>query len=467
MQVLKILFAALVVVMATTTPSFARRGVHSPYFRPEPNVIYHYGSFCGPQYPRFEPGMTRQQRIARIRSIQPVDEIDRACKVHDLCYEQQGHDEIRCDFLIVQGLHTLRLNTTRACASLASEIILGIWSWKSSRRFVGMSEKEFREFLRDPEMSTESREHQTRQLSRRIEGFFDQLGLAARREDYPDAPGHCTTTSPFDYVSNGVDVDALSEANARPKPLILVENADMGYGMKLTRFLCGESGGQLTPGAQPLGDEDCGGVARKYIKLWLDILRAGEARAATAPSINAARVVTLDTPGLPRVTGYRSGRERCFFTVTERAGDPVFGQQASDMTSRAVSPEIKEAVKNAAARIATWIENDSGQCAGTTKVRAVQPAIVGRGLMGFVANQVADEIRLDGGGWIIPVSFESPIEAAQSRVYYFEIRRGLGRELMGNGEKLSILHYLVAPQSEKPGFAGLAEDIDAFSRPIR
>jgi hypothetical protein len=119
--------------------------VTSPFFQPEKGVFYRYGNFCGPQFPRYPEGATNAERISFLQGIPPVDDIDRACKAHDLCYEQQGHDEGRCDRSLGEALkwplgglgrynHWIGEHTVRVgCERLADEIYVAVEFLKSRR----------------------------------------------------------------------------------------------------------------------------------------------------------------------------------------------------------------------------------------------------------------------------------------------------------------------------------------------
>lgn len=86
-------------------PSFKTTdtGVVSRYMKPAPGVFYAYGNFCGPGRPFAERD---SGNLARAAAIQPVDSLDRVCKVHDLCYMRFGVDASDCDAL---GVYATRL----------------------------------------------------------------------------------------------------------------------------------------------------------------------------------------------------------------------------------------------------------------------------------------------------------------------------------------------------------------------
>lgn len=117
-------------------------GYTSPYFRPEPGVVYRYGEFCGPGIPAFlgDASLTREDKIERILATPPIDDLDRICKWHDLCYEIAGHDLFECDAIVPvapyrqhfvdregQSNHIF----AQRCASISAEIVAAVGLLKS------------------------------------------------------------------------------------------------------------------------------------------------------------------------------------------------------------------------------------------------------------------------------------------------------------------------------------------------
>jgi len=81
-----------------------------------------HGYFCGPGY----PGVTDESREARIRqleAIKPLDDVDAACKAHDICYERHGYTDKSCDKALDGMLSGLRLSSSR-CKALVLNIRL-------------------------------------------------------------------------------------------------------------------------------------------------------------------------------------------------------------------------------------------------------------------------------------------------------------------------------------------------------
>lgn len=64
-----------------------------------------HGNFCGPNIPT-TTSRTLSGQIAELEAILPIDDIDKACKAHDICYANQGFGAAFCD--------TALINTTGA-----------------------------------------------------------------------------------------------------------------------------------------------------------------------------------------------------------------------------------------------------------------------------------------------------------------------------------------------------------------
>lgn len=93
------LLAAGVIVFSLT--SCANLNVAtSPYFQPEPGVVFKYGNFCGPTTPKDQLSYPLAERVSYLNSIEAADSIDGACKAHDLCYAKFGEDNFYCDTMI-------------------------------------------------------------------------------------------------------------------------------------------------------------------------------------------------------------------------------------------------------------------------------------------------------------------------------------------------------------------------------
>jgi len=55
-----------------------------------------HGNFCGNNVPTIEEE-DMAKRIDILKSIEPIDEIDAACKRHDICYAEKGYFNDECD----------------------------------------------------------------------------------------------------------------------------------------------------------------------------------------------------------------------------------------------------------------------------------------------------------------------------------------------------------------------------------
>lgn len=86
---------SLVTMLCFVLTACATTDVTSPYFSRD--VGFRYGVFCGAGNPIHAADDNPETRIKRIVSLTPIDDIDRICQFHDLCYELVGHDHYWCD----------------------------------------------------------------------------------------------------------------------------------------------------------------------------------------------------------------------------------------------------------------------------------------------------------------------------------------------------------------------------------
>lgn len=130
-----------ILILALAVNGCATTSVTSPYLNPDDGKIFKYGNFCGPSFPRFEGETDLVKREEKLLSSTPVDDIDRACRAHDLCYEFFGHDNTSCDRMLENLLRaehqpnaqpqyhdrnaTVVHNGT-SCRTLADEIVAGV-----------------------------------------------------------------------------------------------------------------------------------------------------------------------------------------------------------------------------------------------------------------------------------------------------------------------------------------------------
>ncbi len=101
------MLAALTAGCASTVEA-----ISSPSYRPEEtDLLYKYGEFCGPGVPDLPAASTASAltsdgqmsvRLRTLLSMQPVDDIDAACRAHDICYELFGHDNDGCDKMMAE-----------------------------------------------------------------------------------------------------------------------------------------------------------------------------------------------------------------------------------------------------------------------------------------------------------------------------------------------------------------------------
>lgn len=71
-----------------------------------------YGNWCGPNY----------------GSGTPIDEVDRACQTHDLCYTRSGYFDCRCDNQLVKNLRKAIRKSKNLKTKAAGTLIRGFFS---------------------------------------------------------------------------------------------------------------------------------------------------------------------------------------------------------------------------------------------------------------------------------------------------------------------------------------------------
>jgi len=112
----------------------------SPYVNPQEGKIFKYGNFCGPSFPRFSykysTDITFSELLIRegkILATTPVDDIDRVCRAHDICYDYFGHDNLNCDrtlSLLLRDNYNPDKNLVSysgtGCQTLGEEIASGV-----------------------------------------------------------------------------------------------------------------------------------------------------------------------------------------------------------------------------------------------------------------------------------------------------------------------------------------------------
>jgi hypothetical protein len=82
----------------------------------------HHGEFCGPGYPidANRSDMTPEARLAALDHRSAIDDIDAACKRHDICYILKGNSNKECDNDLSVSMKKLELN--QLCRNVADDI---------------------------------------------------------------------------------------------------------------------------------------------------------------------------------------------------------------------------------------------------------------------------------------------------------------------------------------------------------
>jgi hypothetical protein len=98
-----------------------------------PPEFSYYGTFCGPGEPVIA-AKNPADRIAALEALPAVDDMDWACKQHDLCYARLGHSARVCDELLNYVLDHWALPS--GCNSIGYDIKAYFYRLHPSRGFV-------------------------------------------------------------------------------------------------------------------------------------------------------------------------------------------------------------------------------------------------------------------------------------------------------------------------------------------
>lgn len=237
--------AAASLFTVSALASCASGPVGSRYLQPNEEDVYAYGEFCGPRYPNlraYDPNTQIRERIEAIVDIQPMDDIDRVCKAHDLCYERFGHDNLHCDkvlnTLLKTGLTELNYVYTgssqsdgsfslgsvvneerssakadRRCENLALEISNGVNVFKSAEGSFGEGESRAAKSAFTIGMLAVGTYDMVNSMSKdeaaktNLPNVFDVAGGGV----YPDEPGQCYASA---GVLDGLEAEAVVHLKA-------------------------------------------------------------------------------------------------------------------------------------------------------------------------------------------------------------------------------------------------------------
>lgn len=94
---------ALIVILCATTIS----GCSGLQMQSGSEPIWKYGNFCGKGHPSIDPRLTPSAQIAQLQRIQPIDDVDRACQLHDICYTAASGPTGICDRVLTYNLHSI------------------------------------------------------------------------------------------------------------------------------------------------------------------------------------------------------------------------------------------------------------------------------------------------------------------------------------------------------------------------
>ncbi len=79
---------------------------------PKDLADFRYGCFCGQNYPDINRNQneTNEELIARYYEIKPIDDVDRACRDHDVCWIMNGEGNADCDHELIHQLTKVKEN---------------------------------------------------------------------------------------------------------------------------------------------------------------------------------------------------------------------------------------------------------------------------------------------------------------------------------------------------------------------
>ncbi|MGD9784665.1 MAG: hypothetical protein AB7E80_01635 [Hyphomicrobiaceae bacterium] len=92
-----------------------------------------HGNFCGPNHPKLT-SKTRLDALHELNAIPPIDDIDEACKLHDMCYANTSTGNMDCDLQLNNDLAIAWIWDHPACTRLAYHIGYGILMGSSGIR---------------------------------------------------------------------------------------------------------------------------------------------------------------------------------------------------------------------------------------------------------------------------------------------------------------------------------------------
>jgi hypothetical protein len=67
-----------------------------------------HGTFCGPKHPVIH-NKTKTESVIELMTIKPLDDIDAACRRHDICYEVAGYFNLTCDAWLTSEVQRINL----------------------------------------------------------------------------------------------------------------------------------------------------------------------------------------------------------------------------------------------------------------------------------------------------------------------------------------------------------------------
>lgn len=99
-----------------------------------------YGNFCGKGYP-YSGKSDPEEDLKFLADIEPYDLLDKACKIHDMCYDETPNNHKLCDDQLTHNLDLIEKNmTSQECQAL----------WATVYDFSSSNNNNFLKAIRSP-----------------------------------------------------------------------------------------------------------------------------------------------------------------------------------------------------------------------------------------------------------------------------------------------------------------------------
>lgn len=96
-----ILFSGLLLLLIA---SCGTKNINTKTGEEGPSSYKFYGNFCGSGHP-FVSATSANEELQLLAAIEPIDLIDKACKIHDMCYALYGTSNVECDINFLKNIN--------------------------------------------------------------------------------------------------------------------------------------------------------------------------------------------------------------------------------------------------------------------------------------------------------------------------------------------------------------------------